>query len=197
LYEKGVKTLIKKLEQIPEIDSATITEQKFPNIPPDQQNLYNADEKKTFLIDERYVSFKFKGWPSIEFMKFPTFIVLAFDHTMPPVNSIQDYRRLADDWKEKVQAFHKNDDLKHVLGRAHKKAEWRSSPSLTFIAFPRVFEGLSPGFEPAFRTSYLQGWEERPEEAKLPFLRDVMLRGFSGDTYPRDLGRVDEFRIPG
>src|SRR5262245_4770094 len=69
--DTGIQILRQKLGEIPEIDSATITEQTFPNIPQDQEYLYSLEEKKKFLTTERYVSFKFKNWPHIEFMKFP------------------------------------------------------------------------------------------------------------------------------
>jgi hypothetical protein len=114
-------------------------------------------------------------------MKFPTFVVLAFDHTRKPVNSLRDYRRLADHWKEKVQAFHKNDGLKHVLGIAHKEGEWRNVPSLTFVAFSTIFD------EPDFWNFYLWNWKNGPEDVKLPFLRDIRIQGFSGSTYPSEL----------
>ena len=79
--DQGAQILRQRLEGVPEIDVSTITEKIFPNIPQDQLYVYTEEEKKTFLIEEKYISFKLKEWDNIEFMKFPTFVVLAFDHT--------------------------------------------------------------------------------------------------------------------
>ena len=79
-----------------------------------------AEEKEKFLRREKYISFRINGWPSVEVMKFPTFVVLAFDHTNTSVESLEDYRQLvAEDWKAKIEAFHKFDNLRHMLGIAH------------------------------------------------------------------------------
>jgi hypothetical protein len=175
--QQGIQNLQQKLKQIQEIDSATITERDFPNILPNRQELYSAEEKKKFLRGEKYISFRINGWPSVEVMKFPTFVVLAFDHTSTSVKALEDYRQLvAKDWNDKIETFHKFDNLRRILGITHKEAVWRRDPSLTFIAFlkPDVY----------YYNHYLWRWETQPEHVKIPFLKDIRLQGLKGSTYP-------------
>jgi len=177
--DKGLQILKHKLEQIPEINTSTISEQTFPNIPPDQHYLYSADEKRKFLIAEKYISFRIKGWDNIEVMKFPTFVVLAFDHTVDRVRTLEDYRRFASNWNNKINNFGKFENLKQILGTAHKEREWHSVPILTFVAFPAYSE-------PDFWNYYLIGAGTTPEEVKLRFLEEISLREFPEDAYRGD-----------
>jgi hypothetical protein len=166
--DKGLQVLKSKLKQISEVNTSTISEQTFPNIPPDQFYVYSADEKQKFLMAEKYISFRIKGWDNIEVMKFPTFVVLAFDHTVNRVGTLEDYRRFASNWKDKINRFGELVNLRQILGTAPKEQEWRNVPILTFVAFPTYSE-------PDFWNYYLIGAGTTREEVNLRFLKEISL----------------------
>jgi hypothetical protein len=177
--EKGIQLLKHNLHQIAEVDSTTITERTFPNIPPDHQEYYSDAEKRKFLVEEKYIDFRLKGWDHIIFMKFPTFVVIAVDYSEVILRSVQDYRNVVAEWEEMINQFLKFEDLKAILGVAPKNQEWSNVPLLTFVA-------LSAYSSPDFQELYLSGQGEiiPKTDVTLRFLRDIRLRGFPESAAP-------------
>ena len=173
--KKGLATLENKLRRIPEIEPTSIKRKTFPNIPTEYHYVYEANELKNSLIYEEYLAFRLTAWDNVEFMRFPTFLVMAFDYAEKPNVP---YERVRLEWNEKVSQLQKLENLSSILGVSRKGEPWSHVPLLTFSA-------LAAYSEVDF-WNYFWGGNVTPVDSKRRFLGEVSVRRFSGEIDPSD-----------
>ena len=171
--KKGLATLENRLRRISEIDPTSIKRKKFPNIPSQYHYVYEPDELKNSLIYEEYLAFKLNNWDNVEFMRFPTFLVMVFDYAEGPNLPHEQIRK---EWNERVSQFQKLEYLRNTLGVSRKGYPWSHVPLLTFTAFA--------GYSEVDFWNYLWGGSITPVDSQKRFLGSVSVRTFSGKIDP-------------
>ena len=170
--KRGLTALQQAIKRHSEVDSGSVQVRTASNIPKEQQYLYEPGELKQILIREEYVSFRLKRWNDIELMAFPTFLVLAFDHTKTRINSNRDYDQVIKKrFSPVLTEFQKMEDLRGTLGISRKTQRWANIPVLTFTAIDSYQENV-------IYKIYLNG-PIAPEEARRLFLQHVSVRDYS------------------
>ncbi len=165
----GIAELQSQLRKIPEVDSSSILEKNFPNIPSEQLSSYEPQELKQILLKESFIRFKLKTNKQIEIMAFPTFVVLALDYTKAPINSPKAYDDIKQTFRTAVEDFQKMEHLRTILGISRKTQRWSTVPILTFVAIDSYHDVQFKLF----------GKPTTPEESKRIFLNTVSLRDYS------------------
>ena len=112
--KRGLDALQTELKKFPQVDSVSIRVRTFPNIPSEQRQ-YEPSELKRILLNETYVSFRLKKWKHIEFMAFPTFLVLAFDYVTTKINSAQDYEQVKQTFRSVIDEFQSMENIKSAF----------------------------------------------------------------------------------
>lgn len=126
------------------------------------------------VVNERYISFRLKRWNDIEFMSFPTFVVLAFDYTKGQIKSNGDYQEVKKQFLPRLDEFHKMIGLQSVLGIPRERQRWDPIPVLAFTAINDYHRSvLAP--------IYFSG-PIALEEARRSFLQEVSLQNFQLDA---------------
>jgi hypothetical protein len=112
----GRTSLLSRLKEISSVDPTSVELISWPTIPQQLQYEYQPPDLQSLLIEEPYIQFKMKGWDSVTFMKFPTFVAVVFDYIRPPIRSYADYKALAHYWWDKINSLQQFEDLRDVLG---------------------------------------------------------------------------------
>lgn len=167
----GLLALQTQLRKIPEVDSVSVKEKSFPNIPTEQLYLYEPWELKQILIKESFVSFRLKAWNQIEIMAFPTFVVMAFDYTSSKIASTEAYEEIKRTFRKAIDEFQTMEHLRTVLGISRKTQRWANVPILTFVAIDFYERNVIP--------KIFYSGPITPEESKKVFLNQVSLRDYS------------------
>jgi hypothetical protein len=167
----GLDLLRQRLMQVDRVNHSSIEIKTYPNIPRKWHYTYEPDELRTLLIEESYLRFTLRGWPLVTFMKFPTFVVVAFDHTGHPVRSYDDYKAVTGYWRERIEQLRHLEDLQETLGISRKNRRWASIPILTFVS-STAYQDVS------FFNRYFYGSDPEPQRTQR-FLREISLRSAS------------------
>jgi hypothetical protein len=188
--DRGVAVLESKLRSVPEIHPESISKKTFPNIHSERHEYYEQKELKDILINEQYLSFKFKSWNNVEFMKFPTFLVISFDFTG---RYEAPYPQIRSDLRQKIAEFQKHKTLRNILDSSRQEQRRSNVPVLTFVAlgfpfYPYVYSNIDDDFARS--------------DIKRRFLGNISVRTFSKPIDPNDFlirfcgDIVYETRIP-
>jgi hypothetical protein len=171
---RGLSALQQELKKNVEIEPLSVQARTFPNILKAHQEAFEPSERNRIVVNERYVSFRLKRWNDIEFMSFPTFVVLAFDYTKGQIKSNRDYQEVKKQFLPRLDEFHKMIELQSSLGISRERQRWDPIPVLAFIAINDYHRNvLSP--------IYFNG-PIAPEEARRLFLQEVSLQNFQMDA---------------
>jgi hypothetical protein len=128
-----LNTFLTELRGISLVDSRSNHIKAFPNIPKDQQQ-YSPSELTQILQGETYISFRLKQWKEVEFMAFPTFLVMTFNYVKTTVNSHQDFQEVKKTFHSVVDEFRKMGELQSILGISRGNNPWTNVPIIVFTA---------------------------------------------------------------
>lgn len=138
--EKGKNLLLTKLKSNSVVDPKSVAIKTFPNIPRSEQAGHRSLIPEDLILWEEYVSFRVATWPTIEFMRFPTFTAILLDHTKKPVETVEEYAKVTSEWRKFIDEFGKMHDLRHTLGISDQQKPRTETPILVFASFWFLYE---------------------------------------------------------
>ena len=125
------------------------------------------------LIEEEYIGFKISNWPNMNFMRFPTFTTMLFDHTKEKIRTPEDFKKITLDWRERIKQFSQMEDLKEILGIVSKTKRSHEIPILTFVSSRFLYD------EDKIHNRYFGGGDAR--EKRNLFKKEISLFPESSD----------------
>ncbi|MGD0627030.1 MAG: hypothetical protein ABSB32_20265 [Thermodesulfobacteriota bacterium] len=142
--EYGIKAIKDRLKKIEDVDPLSIREGGFPNIWPRDLRAYRSNIPHDKIVEEKFVGFKIKNWEDIEFLRFPTFLVMNIDKSVNPVKSLDDWKKMVVNWRQKIRELASNDALKKAIGISRESGDWKETPNLVFVSSPWLIWGELP-----------------------------------------------------
>ena len=139
--DKGIKKIKEKLKKIEEIEPTSIREASLPNILPSDLRTYSSMIPKEKVIREKFIIFKIKDWDDVEFLRFPTFLVMNIDKSLYVIESINDWKKMSAYWRQKVEALNENKKFKRELGITESPHLVDNVPNLAFVSSRWLFYG--------------------------------------------------------
>jgi len=136
----GKNVIIKRLKNNPFVDPSSVSIGTFSSIPKSEKRRYGSLIPKNLSVEEEYINFKISDWPNVDFMMFPTFTAILFDHTKDIIRSAENFRRVTTDWRKKIRLFIKMEDLRKILGIAPKTKDFQEVPIITFVSFLFLYD---------------------------------------------------------
>jgi hypothetical protein len=175
---QGLSALQQELKKNVDVEPNSVHARTFPNMLKAHQEAYEPSELNQIVINEPYVTFRLKRWSDIEFMSFPTFVVLAFDYTKGQIKANRDYQEIKKQFIPRINEFQKMVELQTSLGISRQRQKWAAVPILTFTAIDSYELEV-------MKQIYFSGPIAEAEARRL-FLQHVSLRDFSKDLDASD-----------